>query len=123
MVKKLIFCATFEEIVEVLIERNKDIFVDGDFNIDWSKESVYKRKTECVINDNGLKQSIKYYTRVTKDSKTIIDYVTTNVKNITSNISSTNKISDHELIEIRIKNVNNPKVIRNGQRYLNTGRI
>ena len=24
------------------------------------------------------------------------------------------KISDHELIEIRIKNVNNPKVIRNG---------
>ena len=35
-------------------------------------------------------------------------------KNINANISSTNKIQDHELIEIKIKNVNNSKVIGNG---------
>ena len=75
---------------------------------------MYKRKIECKINDNGLKQLIKHYTGVTKDSNIVIDYVVANVKNITSNISSTNKISYYELIEIGIKNVNNPKVIRNG---------
>ena len=91
------FCDKFEEIVEELIESNKDIVIVGGFNIDCSRESVYKRKIECIINDNGLQQLIKY-TRVTKDSKTVIDYVITNIKNITSNISSTNKISDHEVI-------------------------
>ena len=108
------FCDILEEIVEELIESDKNIAIVGGFNIDLSRKSVWKRKIECIINDNGLKQLIKDYTRVTKNSKTVIDYVITNIKDITSNISSTNKILDHELIEIRIKNVNNAKVIRNG---------
>ena len=115
------FCHIFEEIVEELSESAKDIVIVGDFNIDWSRESVYKMKIECIINDNGFKQLIKDYTRVTKDSKTVIDYVITNVTNITSDISSTNKISDHELIEIRIKNANNPKMIRNGAKMFKYG--
>ena len=82
--------------------------------MDQSKESVYKRKIEGIINDNGLKPLVKDYNRVTKIIKTVIDQVLTNMKYFNSNISSTNKISDHEIIEIRIKNVNYPKVIRKG---------
>ena len=47
-------------IYDIFIERNKDLVIVGDLNIDFSRESVYKRrKIECRINDNGLKQLIK----------------------------------------------------------------
>ena len=48
------------------------------------QNNVFTReKIKCIINDNGLKQLIKDYTISTKDLKTLIDYVITNVENIT----------------------------------------
>ena len=42
-------------------------------------------------------------TRITKNSRTIIDYIITNNRNITAGINNANKIPDHEAIQIIIR--------------------
>lgn len=68
-------------------------------NFDWAKDNIYKNKVSNIIA-NGLKQVVKDYTRVTKNSKTIIDYVITNSNKVDVKIKSNNKIADHEAINI-----------------------
>lgn len=68
-------------------------------NFDWAKDNIYKNKVSNIIA-NGLKQFVKDYTRVTKNSKTIIDYVITNSNKVDVKIKSNNKIADHEAINI-----------------------
>ena len=87
------FFEVFEEVIEEINEKNIDIIITGDFNIDWSKDTLNKRKIESIINDNGLMQVMQEYTRVTNTSRTVT---------IIANISRANKISDHEIIEINI---------------------
>ena len=78
-----------------------NIIIDGDFNIDWSKERTYKNTLKCAFNDNGRKQIVTDYTRVTAsaiiNNKTIINYVITNNTNITAHNNISNKITDHEV--------------------------
>lgn len=100
------FCDIMEETFEDINESIADIIITGDFNIDWSNNNIYKKKLERMFNDNGFKQIINEYTRVTKSSNTIIDYVITNTKKVSAKISTNNKISDHEVIDIEIKNQN-----------------
>lgn len=68
-------------------------------NFDWAKDNIYKNKVSNIIA-NGLKQVVKDYTRVTKNSKTIIDYVITNSNKVDVKIKSNNKIAYHEAINI-----------------------
>lgn len=105
------FCDVFEEVIEEICEQNCDIIVTGDFNIDWSKNSFYKNRIESCLNDSGIKQIVNNYTRVTKNTKTIIDYVITNSDKISVQHSNTNKISDHEIINILIRNENSNETI------------
>ena len=49
------FCDNFQDIVEEICERNNDILIVGDFNID-RKNDFYASKLESVKNDNGLKR-------------------------------------------------------------------
>lgn len=98
------FLESFEEILDDISEMNCDIVIAGDFNIDWSKESFYKNKLKCLLDDNGLKQVMKDFTRITENSKTLIDYIISNNQNISAEINIANKISDHETIDIIIDN-------------------
>ena len=41
----------------------------GDFNIDWSKERTYRNRLKCAFSDNGLKQTVNDYARVTVSAK------------------------------------------------------
>lgn len=50
---------------------------------------------------NGCKQIVKDCTRITERSRTLIDYVITNDSEWEINISSENKISDHESIVLK----------------------
>ena len=90
------FCDNFQDIVEDIFERNNDILIIGDFNID-RKNDFCASKLE---NDNGLKHVTNEYTRLTESSKTIIDYIITNNRSITAKNNISNKISDHESINI-----------------------
>lgn len=97
------FCEAFEQAIEEVNENDSDLIVAGDFNIDWAKNGTYKYKLEAMLNDNGLKQVVNEYTRITKHSKTIIDYIISNNENIKVKTNSSNKISDHEAIDIKIE--------------------
>lgn len=103
------FCDVFENILEDLCEKSVDIIIAGDFNIDWKKDNFYKEKIENLLNDNGLKQIVTEYTRITQYSKTLIDYVITNNERISVTNNINNKISDHESINIAIECTQNNK--------------
>ena len=77
---------------------NNDIIIAGDFNIDWQSD-FYKSKLESILNDNGQKQIMKEFPRITKNSKTLIDYIVTN-----------NEMVDHEYIASSIDNGNGRKI-------------
>ena len=58
------------------------MIIAEDFNIDWSKEGVYKTRISNIINDSFLKQMVKYYTRIAENLKIIIDYRLSNKENL-----------------------------------------
>ena len=97
------FCDIFNECCEVLTERQAKIVFAGDFNIDWMQNSTYKREIESTLNDNGLRQIVSEPTRITVNTKTLIDLVITNVPEIAAVIQPKHKISDHETILVQIK--------------------
>lgn len=96
------FCDIFQDFVEEICDKNTDILIAGDFNIDWNQD-FYTSKLESILNDNGLKHLINEYTRITKRSKTLIDYIITNNESITAESNVNNKIADHESIDIFIE--------------------
>lgn len=103
---KSVFCEKFIEWVDELNERSDEILIVGDFNIDWFQSNdVYKKNIERYVKRNGLKQLVNSPTRITKSSKTLIDFVITNSKKITVKTAPDFKITDHEsvLININIK--------------------
>ena len=64
---------------------------------------MYRNRIISIINPNDLRKVVNEYTRVTKTSRTIVDYVITNNYGIKSENCRTNKISDHEVINISRK--------------------
>ena len=51
----------------------------------------------------GLKQIVNEFTRITQISKTLIDYIISNMDNITATTNVDYKIADHESIDILIE--------------------
>lgn len=83
---------------------NRNIWI-GDFNIDLNRSNdTYTKKLLRLISASGMKQSIHEPTRVTEQSKTLIDLVISNDYNISCKVLNEHRISDHETIEVRICN-------------------
>ena len=103
------FCKGLQQFLEELCENSNDIIIVGAFNIDWQSD-FYKSKLESLLNDNGLKRIMKEFTRITKNSKTLIDYIITNNEMVSAKNNTNNKITDHECIDIFIENGNGRKI-------------
>ena len=52
--------------------------IAGNFNIDWYRD-YYRTRLTSILNDNGLKQIVNEFTKITLSSKTLIDYIITNM--------------------------------------------
>lgn len=94
----------------------------GDFNYDLSKYSFYGEKIILSAFCNGLSQVVNSPTRITNTSKTLIDYIITNNKNIPFKVHLTPKISDHCIISVLLERVNKEESsisikIRNNKNY------
>ncbi|XP_026050145.1 uncharacterized protein LOC113037368 [Astatotilapia calliptera] len=61
--------------IEQVLNPEKDIFLLGDFNIDWLSNSSLKEKITCFTHPMGLKQIVDYPTRFGK----CIDHIYTNI--------------------------------------------
>ena len=83
-------------------------YILGDFNIDWLKKSPLKKNIEDMMNLHGLQQLVTEPTRVTRDSKTIIDLVFTNSKSSVDQLQVLGSdISDHFAVRFNVTaNVN-----------------
>lgn len=102
------FLNIFDEWLEKNNTNTKTHIICGDLNIDMaetSKKSTYKKKLNKIINDHGLEQKIKEYTRITRETKTMIDLIITNNKNIEGIIINNEQITDHATLSI----INNKK--------------
>ena len=81
----------------VSFEGNEAVLL-GDMNCDFLKESDY-RSLKNVLMGQGFSQKISEPTRVTKESKSLIDVVLTNVSNhLASSIVLDSCLSDHCMI-------------------------
>lgn len=86
----------FEEELQVALNYNNDITLAGDFNIDILPPNKPPQKWQQVLEAYNLHQLINEPTRVTKDSKTLIDHIyVTNLDQVYETHVVKYSISDH----------------------------
>jgi exonuclease III len=100
---------SFINCIKKITSETKECIILGDININYLNDECHKKFKE-MIDLQGLIQMINEPTRVTKDTKTLIDVVLTshpeNLCNINVVLSS---LSDHDIISCKRK-VNNIKI-------------
>lgn len=94
------FVRFLEDIIEELIIRGECMII-GDFNIDIMLDSFYTRKLQTTMLSLGMKQYVNKPTRITKDSKTIIDLIFANNK-IEMQVMHEPKITDHAWLKVEL---------------------
>ena len=72
------FWEMFEELIDKISDKNKDIIICGDFNIDISKENSQTKKYQDLINMYGLHINNCEGTRITPSTMTCIDHSISN---------------------------------------------
>ncbi|XP_015438094.1 PREDICTED: uncharacterized protein LOC107193204, partial [Dufourea novaeangliae] len=92
------FIRWLEDIVDLLVIKEQCIMI-GDVNIDLMTDSFYTKKLKAAMSGLGMKQYVDKPTRITKDSKTLIDIVFANIK-VNYKIHNKPKITDHSCISV-----------------------
>ena len=88
----------FAESLELVCSETKEVILLGDMNVDYLKRNDNK-DIKSIIAENGFTQVIKSPTRITKESKSLIDIIATNrPESISSSIVFPSSISDHDLV-------------------------
>jgi len=89
------------DIVEDLITRSECIII-GDFNIDFMIDSFYTKKLKTIMRSLGMKQYVVEPTRITRNSRSIIDLIFAN-KEIDVSVMHGPMITDHACLKIEHK--------------------
>ena len=125
--------------MDILCEKNYEIVLVRDFNIDWCKD-YYRIRLVSILNENGLKLKVNEFTMITQNSKTLhnwplqtfsqgyglasstgmnkntlIDYIITKMENITAKVNVYNKVAEHEPNDVLIEVQNECCVPKNGK--------
>lgn len=113
------FKEEFDKSLSLYCSESKELILLGDMNVDYQKQNDNK-DIKSIIQVNGLTQIIKKPTRVTKDSKTLIDIIATNnpANIVTSDVIAT-AISDHDMVAC-VRKINNkrfPKKVTKCRNY------
>ena len=90
-------------ILRPLLLKNKETILIGDMNCDYLKRSHHKN-IKYIISGTVLNNYSKTATRITQESRTLIDIITTTREDrIEKHITIGNSISNHDLIGINGK--------------------
>ena len=105
----------FEELIAKMDSTGHEIFLLGDFNVDFMPDVNANNKLKDIFSTFGLEQLITEPTRVTTNSSTLIDLCVTNTatKIVNSGVLHLG-ISDHSLIYMTYKT----KHERSGKRII-----
>lgn len=98
------FVDYFERWCDTSIKHNNNNLICGDFNIDLLKSTSHSERVKKVIQNMGMKQMVTNPTRVTSRSRTLIDYVISNMSNLNVKVLLDDKVSDHSTITFEVKN-------------------
>lgn len=98
------FLDYFESWCENKIDHSHKNIICGDFNIDLLKTTGNGERIKRIIHNSGMKQLVTKPTRITNRTRTLIDYVISNVDNINVKVLLNDKISDHSTINFEVKN-------------------
>ena len=99
------FDLLFDDMLTTVNAESKEVILAGDINCNYLKDSESKGTKE-IIQSNGLKQMIKSPTRITKETRTLIDIIAcTHDDRVMKASVYSNAISDRELTGI-IRKVN-----------------
>lgn len=96
------FALHFLQWLNEINESSQNMFVCGDFNINWLNANPIQRMIAEGTNDIGLSQIIHSPTRITETSSTLIDLCFCNDKSIKASIKSKFNISDHECLAFSV---------------------
>lgn len=107
--------------IETVTKEGKDVFLLGDFNIDWLANEKMKETIHSVSQRRGLTQIINIPTRMemagTKFTSTCIDHIYTNVSELCSPPASTvTGCTDHNLVSVTVA-IRVPKMMINQRSY------
>lgn len=102
---------------EAQLQQPKRAIVFGDFNIDLLTKNKTLKKYKQIVNESGYKilNKIKktFCTRESVTKKSIIDHVSTNLKDQQYDITIINSsMSDHKHIYVQIKKIKPPPKVR-----------
>ena len=101
-----VFLNNLDEWFEDILNHNKENFIFGDFNIDVATKEFYSLKLVQLVKDYRMTQEVQEYTRVTKYSRSLIDLLITNSKNVQCTIVKDQQISDHYMLSVEINSKN-----------------
>lgn len=104
---------TFIEQLEILLSKAtskySNLIIAGDLNIDWFTQNKSLNIFKDTIETFGLKSVIQEPTRVTETSKTLLDYIITNIPDeMCSSRVIENFVSDHRGQELEIYSISSP---------------
>lgn len=114
------FLNNFEELLENHIEKDGQLIIMGDYNINYGRNEYYSRKLKTIIERQGLYQLVNEFTRVTKNTSTVIDLIVTNDKQLKFEIHTTPRLSDHFLIEVELTSKEENRTIQKLSRNYKT---
>jgi len=95
------FLNYIDNLCESLNFNSNYVFI-GDFNIDFNKKTYYSDKLNYIMESRGLIQRINEATRVTDNSKTLIDLLFTNL-DIKVEVLNVPRITDHNIVEMKFR--------------------
>lgn len=114
------FIQILDNWMENFVDQSKLNIIAGDFNINW-KNDTDSNQLKRLVDFYNLKQTVKDCTRVTCNSRTLIDHVFSNFHTVVSTIDDNFKITDHETIFINLNQgesrLENKIKIKNWSRY------
>ena len=84
------------ELILGKIDEN-NLILTGDMNINYNKKSNLREKYIDTLHSHKLIQFTKAFTRLTKNSATIIDHVVSNINSVEVTVMH-NRIADHQMI-------------------------
>ena len=93
------FVEKFEALISTCVIDNKETIIVGDINCDYLKKADHMAE-KMILRHNSFKQIIKDPTRITKNTRTLIDVVLTTHDDKIDDSTVLHSISDHELIGV-----------------------
>lgn len=99
-----VFFENFSNWVEEFVQINgkHTIIIAGDFNIQYNRDNYEKNRLQKLIQNNGMKQLVNEFTRIVKDSSSIIDLVISNNFHLLPYTEKNYIITDHHILHIEM---------------------